>query len=782
MKVEKLQDTQSLLGVNSNDYEMPTKINRIQRFLDILKNAWKEHVFVLLFFGVLSVALSWPLVLDFGTKLIGDGHDDTRHSVWIIWNVKEALLGRQSLFHASNLYYPAGTSLLLDGVGMMSGIFSLPFAPFGPVAAYNGTVLVGLTFSGYFMYLLARSLKFDVGISLFAAIVLVVAPAHFTGVYGHIEKVFVGFFPLLLITLQRALNLNYSRWWTVATAFVMLFLGLYSGYQFAMATFAGLFFFIAALILGKRQRWRVLGRGILVGAISLIVVGPLLLSIVLVSRNGSTQSNVAVNTSARIFTPDVTQFFFPSFHNALFAPLFYDIPNFGYRIGKARFVDFLERSPTWYGTHIETAVTLSFTALALCIIALLSRIKGVRIWLIFATTCTIFALGPSLRIFGETQFTAHKLPVILPFSVFNSLPGFEFFRASGRWMMLAPVGFGVAAAFGLTRLVQRWPKRANLIIVSAIILLLAESWPRPWIQAPLPEVPKFYQEIASDRENYAVLDLPAAFGPMEIPGGWPRFASIYMAYQMTHKKPIAWGYLSHTNTRHPVPFLDRLSYEKAVETPIQPYFHILHNGKSAISYRQATLAAANYRYVVYHKRLLQADGAKPIREHQFARDFLKDVFGENTKPYYEDEKITVYKVFADADKQNPQLELQQGNNWRPTDIIYQWATSPATLEVFSPKAQEAFLEITPVHIHDPKSGHGFGANGQLNVQVGDDYKTSASIIINQVTRIPLRLEQGKQTITLSLQAGNFQPSKLGISNDSSYLSFAIRTINLVTTP
>jgi hypothetical protein len=107
-----------------------------------------DHALPLLFFTMLIIVLTWPVARDFSTKTAGDS-DDVRHHVWILWHIKEWVLGRQPLYTASQLYYPAGITTLTQSTGPLNGIMALPFWPWGPVAAYNGLMLLGQSLSGY---------------------------------------------------------------------------------------------------------------------------------------------------------------------------------------------------------------------------------------------------------------------------------------------------------------------------------------------------------------------------------------------------------------------------------------------------------------------------------------------------------------------------------------------------------------------------------------------------------------------------------------------------------
>ena len=91
-----------------------------------------------------------------------------------------------------------------------------------------------------------------------------------------------------------------------------------------------------------------------------------------------------------------------------------------------------------------------------------------------------------------------------------------------------------------------------------------------------------------DDDRFAVLDLPA--------GRWSADnGSAYMYYQLTHGRPIAWGYLSR----------------QFVKYPIDGMMGILDqaNAPDALATRQR-LAQLGYRYVVWHKRAKELFGTR----------------------------------------------------------------------------------------------------------------------------------------------------------------------------
>jgi hypothetical protein len=565
---------------------------------------------------VLALALSWPLAQDFTTRLAGNIVNDQVHAIWICWNVKQWLFGGASLFATPLLYYPIGVSLLLDGVGPVSGLLALPFWGWGAVAAYNGAVLLGLTLSGFAMYLLARALGFERGVALFAGVVLQLTPSHVAGLYGHLEKVLVALPVVVLLSLFGTFRAERGWWWwALATAVAWLLVGLHSGYLFAHTIVAVVFFVVIAVIGSERgRRLDATWRAVVLVALCAVVLGPFLVGVLLVATDPAFV--VKLNTASGYYSPDLTQLLIPPSYNALFGWLNTSLPWLA------------ERPRAGMDIDVETAVTLSWTACVLAACALASRDRRVWPWAAFTVLFVALSLGPSLRLLGHDRFTDFRLPIILPYAVLNSLPGFDFMRCSVRFMMVGAIGLSVLACFGLSWLQRRWPRGRNLLVVAAIALALLEGWPKAWPQwSPAERFPpsSFYEQMASETDMYGVLDLPAYWPP---DNGDNR----YMWYQLSHGKGIAWGYLSRSYRVHPIELVRRLIVGGGTAASQ------VGSGGEEFATAPAELKKLGYRYVIWHKTQADMAGAVPTAK------FIESAFGESARPDWEDEVIRVYRI------------------------------------------------------------------------------------------------------------------------------------------
>ncbi len=206
-----------------------------------------------------AFALTWPLVRDFSTYVIGEVHYDTRHAIWILWHAREAALGHAGWPWTTLLHFPYGMSVLVDGVGPVNAALALPFWPWGPAAAFNGVALSGCTLSGWMLYLLARHVGLDRGIGFWAGLLFMAWPIHLIAVYGHLEKLFIGLLPLTILAALVALDLRRRAIWTAAPALALLGTLLQNGNQFVFAVLGLALVSLAALYRAEARARRAAG-------------------------------------------------------------------------------------------------------------------------------------------------------------------------------------------------------------------------------------------------------------------------------------------------------------------------------------------------------------------------------------------------------------------------------------------------------------------------------------------------------------------------------------------
>jgi hypothetical protein len=581
------------------------------------------HLPVPLGYVALAIAASWPLARDFATYTVGDVHYDERHAIWVLWYTGQALAGRVSWPDTTHLLWPHGISVLVDGVGPLNGVFALPFWRWGAAAAFNGVALAGLALTGWCLYALARGVGLGRGAAFLAGMLYLLWPIHLIALTGHLEKLFIGMLPLTLLAGLRAADPPRHRAWILAPGGALLGALLQNGNQFVFAALGlGVVGVQAVLAAPRTERRTRLRRLALAAVCSGVVCAPMLLAIVRVMHDPTLQ--VALGDHTWYYSPDALSLVLPGPHqrwSAWLYPSDMHLTNYVW----APTIGALAPTKNWYGAGLETAVAIPLTAMALC--AWAWRERAARPWLLFAAIFTVLCLGPDLRIGGVDT----HLP--LPYKAMRVVPGLDIMRTPGRFMLLASVGFAVAAGYGLDALLRARPSRRALVTAATVTLVALECWPRVWPQSALPHVPAFYRQLAADPSGGAVLDLPH---------GWYNRqdrASAYMYYQTIHHHPIAWSYLSRYHVRFPNAGLD-------------PLWNLQLPAGADL---RARIQALGFRYVVWHKYTGMFVGGRvstgflaqpwgpptPPRTHAIFREAFA---GE--PPIYEDDLVSVWRVAA----------------------------------------------------------------------------------------------------------------------------------------
>ena len=399
----------------------------------------------------LAIAASWPLARDFATYTVGDVHYDERHAIWVLWYTAQALAGHVSWPDTTHLLWPHGISVLVDGVGPLNAVLALPFWPWGAAAAFNGTALLGIALSGWSLYALARGIGLARGPAFVAGALFLLWPMHLIAITGHLEKLFVGMLPLTLLAGLRAFDPGRGRAWLAVPGVALLGALLQNGNQFIFAALGvalvGVQTWLAAPVEERRPRLR---RMLIAGALSLVICAPLLLALVKVMRDPTLF--VALGEHTRYYSPDALSLVLPAPHQRWAAWLFpsdMHLRNYVW----APTLPALGPTEDWYGTGLETAVTIPLAAIALCVLAW--RERAGRPWVIFGLVFAVLCLGPRLRIGGA------MLPIAMPYDALQHVPGLDVMRTPGRFMMLGSIGFALAAGVGLSALMRRRPSAAH---------------------------------------------------------------------------------------------------------------------------------------------------------------------------------------------------------------------------------------------------------------------------------------------------------------------------------
>ncbi len=546
-----------------------------------------EHGGVLLAYTVLTGLLTWPLITVFTTQL-PDGSDGAQF-LWDLWWVKTALVTlHTSPFHTDLLYYPYGVSLYFDTLVPLLGVISIPFQLAGlPLpAVYNLLVGQGFVGAGYGTYLLVRYLTGQRRAAFVAGIVFTFCPYHFAHLHGQLNLISIQWLPLYVLALLKAWGpdvpagaagardapnwSNSLRWaavaggWLAVTAYTewlhVLFLGLFTAW------------FAAWRLLRHPSRAR-LGAGAVrrgvTGGVALGLVSPVLWPMVQEARTATYMQPGAGESF--FYSSDLTDAFMPN----LLHPFWPDR-------GLAVLLHYLGRPPAELIVSVGTLV-LMLSCLALWRL----RRPAVAFWGWTALGAWVLSLGPTLQVWGRTDFGGVSVP--LPYTLLNVIPFFTIFRVPSRLMVLTMLALAVLVGYALAAgaaargpgwgaRLARHPWTAGVVG----LLILAEFLPVPIPLLTPHDDAAFYAAVAQEPGPFALLDLPLAPVPATLTD------------QLIHHQPIIGGYLSR---QPPDPFVRDtpvLRYLLPATPPDDPL------AAEAARTGLAALRAAQVRYVVVH--------------------------------------------------------------------------------------------------------------------------------------------------------------------------------------
>ncbi|MEE2752062.1 MAG: hypothetical protein VX519_11590, partial [Myxococcota bacterium] len=122
------------------------------------RDSRRWHGLVLCWFGLLSLLLTWPLVLHPHSQVLGSPDSDTMKHIWTLWWMRESVLGQGLFpFHTTLINHPTGWSLY--PIEPLNGLFAVLLGWLPLVLTSNVLALINLTLTGYCAALLGRRLS-----------------------------------------------------------------------------------------------------------------------------------------------------------------------------------------------------------------------------------------------------------------------------------------------------------------------------------------------------------------------------------------------------------------------------------------------------------------------------------------------------------------------------------------------------------------------------------------------------------------------------------------------
>jgi hypothetical protein len=639
-----------------------------------MKRAWprfRRDIFVLLFFSILTLLMTWPLITQIGSAYAGN-NEDLWTFQWDNWWTRYALQHGYNLLFTPVQFYPVGVSLAAHSLSFTNSLLWIPLAAlFGDIAAYNFTVLLTFILSGYTMYKLVEYLLGS-GIedqgsvnrgsgpitdhrslipALVAGIIFAFAPYHFSQSLGHVSLASVQWFPLLALFILKATRETKRRniLWLGLTVLLIAATRL----QFLVVGGVVMALFVAIDWLVLRRAWThgAWTRLIVGAAIGLVLSLPIVLPAAQLFTQAASPDELIADEQTWGQT-DLAAYFVPMTYHPVFGPIVRPL----------------------YKNFIKNQAWMPYLGVVPLLLAVWGALRAKRRalpWVAVGLLCFIMALGPFLRVNGA-ELTNLPLPYVL---IGDSFP-LNILRSPDRYNLVLALALAPLAAWGVQDVLARLQARAALhrlksmpdnenalkrvaaiggVIISAIILFEYLGVPYPTI-APLPTSP-FQKQMAQDGEDYAVLDIPLARSDTKR----------YLYYQTQHEKSTVQGRVARvpetaTELFRRIPLLSAWQSSILAERPAD------------LGSQLQPLADRNVRYIILHKDLAPKAVAA-----------LRDYF--TVPPVYEDDQIAVYstaltRTLAAQPVQAITGEIGIVNSWavvagpdKPIDVQVRWTAT-----------------------------------------------------------------------------------------------------------
>ncbi len=713
---------------------------------------------------VLAALFARQALLHINVGAVG-GNLDGYNNIWGYYWLKTDLFDlHRNPYYTNYIYYPTGISLRFHTFNPLNGLLTMPGnLTLGYVPTFNLIFFFAPVLTLLFSFLLIRDLLYNPWAAFAGAVVATYTDYHIPVflTVGQSSYITLQWVPLYFFFLFRAIRGKPiwsqdgrlldrdTRPWPVYVGLSILALVLttLTDWQYLMfIVFATLVY--GAVVLFTRQTVRekatIFGKLAAIGGIyTAIVAIPLVLPMI---KEAQENPWLDVSYQSALHSIDVSWLLSP-------------------------------------GIGLHGAIILLVALLGLWTVLRLKQSREAGIyWLVTVVFFYFMALGPELRVNG----TSTGVPLL--YTLMEKVPVISSGRDPARFSLIATIGMGVLFAFGISRILDLMQTRFQIKtrVISALIVLVLLATPISNVMAYSgeaqinpPDIPPFYQQLANDKQSYAILELP-------IFSDTGRGADVYQMYQIVHNKVRYSGRLARDRKlTNPNNFVKRaslfrhlwlLQFPKIQEEQEYPDKDIL-KATDLASQGIPILNYYNTPYIIMYKEAMTPDNWAR------AEGLLHQVLGKDATPYYEDNIMRVYKV-PQASPPSNAITLDVGEGWSsreidPNGTPFRWADDTgSTSQVYTMN-----LDKQPVHAVLKFAAFTYKVPRTLQVSINGAEAVSVQISPE---------DRAKQiSVDLILPSGNnlfeFSSPEPALptdnpATDNRHLSFAVENLTLEVTP
>lgn len=660
----------------------------------------KTDLLIICIFTLLSLLLTYPLILHFTTHIPGVNGDGW-FIVWSMWQFKESVLKLHTPYFSHYIFYPTGVYLILSEITPLNSFLSIPLQLlFGLIPAYNILFLFSFILSGYSAYKLSEYFTKEKSVSFVSGVIYAFSPFHFAhALGGHLNILSSGWIPLYILYLFKTFDKpNYKN--AIIGGFFLSLLTLSSLY-YLLLTAVFTVFFIFYKFFVEKQSLQKFFYFIPLFPTFFILTSHYIIPVGIEAVFTNYSKTGGIETLA--FSADLAAFFLPTSLHPI-----------------------LPRNIIFSGNAFENNVFIGYSVLCLIFFSLKLKENKLKFWKWALLLFFILSLGPFLKILNT--LLDFPLPYVLLYFFF---PFFSSTRTPSRFDVFVMLCAGIIVAYALLEIIKYLRGRKYMVCGCISALIIFEFLAIPF---PLSDsfIPPFYVNISKEKEDFVILNLPILYEFNELEGA----KNLY--YQTIHKKRMIGGCI----TRLPSKALHFLQ-----NTPIFYEFLWFEPKKDIIDYELSHTGLSvfnfyNIKYVIFHKNITNNTKFEligvtpppplPILNENYTK-ILKEIFPDG--PFYDDGKVEIYKV----NKNISEPFLIIGEGW--SDMYYlgdtptrQITNQHADIVIKNSKNQKAKLSFVMLVGHP--------ANQTLSVYLNEK-------LIEVLTINATKLEHTTQSFYLS---------------------------------
>ena len=633
-----------------------------------LKNKIIKHLLVISIFLVLTIIVTFPMILDFTTQAAGQGCYDKCHMMWRMWWAGFSNENNLDFYHSQYIFHPNGVSISGNLAHFTTGIGSILLNLFGNVLAWNIIWLSGFVFGGYSAFLLSNHLTKNPYSSIVAGIVFTFSTYHVVHSGFHIGLGMIIWLPLFILILFKILEKNSKV--LILLGGIFLFLASITHiWFFVMLIIFSIIFFVIHIFKQKDVTNKkfvmnfslILGIGIIA---SLIMFMPVLTS--------------DVEYEQRVLNEHIT---YSSGLVNLVTPTFYHSSQIhsDYKL-MLEIYNSLDED-IGITQSIESFSYLGYSVIFLSILALKFRYKFSWFWVLSGVVFTLLSFGPELKIINN--LTGILMPERI---LFDYVPLWEEFRSPGRFIIMTHLSMGILSAFAVNGIMNSKyfsKKILAIILIGIVVILIFDLSASPYASHTQP-ISKIYEEIKNDNNDFVVFEAPIGSPQGSKLTSHPSFDY----YQAFHEKPIIGGYESRasisTLTQTDKYFINNFQLRSSEKDIVKQ--NLDEHGLSILNY-------FNIKYIIIHKNevtaLTNLETAVVPTEKYFLKKsekIMSEILG-NDKPYFEDDNLIAYKI-SKSENSKPYFILGEGWHRFDSAINARSMYPESNIEIINPKDNE----------------------------------------------------------------------------------------------